>query len=305
MRTLDTTGVPRQTSGLRAWIAEHPLLAYFILAFAGMWVLVWPMALIPNLPGPIFIILFILSTYTGPALAAFIVTAVTEGRAGVMDLLRRMVRWRVAPQWYLVALLANLTIWLLAYMAVVGPGLLGSVFSHWQLLLSVFLPQVFLGIFMPSLGEEPGWRGFALPRMQTRYGPLRATLLLGFLHGVWHLPALFTPLLGPFSIPYFIAFVLTATFGTVIYTWVFNNTRQSVLLAMLLHASSNAASQYLGELFAQAGIVLPTTGWMGGLAASSWLNVIAYGLAALILILLTRGRLGYQEPAEARLRAAA
>lgn len=305
MRTLDTTGVPRQTSGLRAWIAEHPLLAYFIIAFAGMWVLVWPMALIPNLPGLVFIALFILSVYTGPALAAFVVTSVTEGRAGVMDLLRRMVRWRVAPQWYLVALLANLTIWLLAYLAVIGPGLLGSLIDHWRLLLSVFLPQVFFGIFMPALGEEPGWRGYALPRMQTRYGPVPATLLLGFLHGVWHLPALFTPLLGPFSIPYFIAFVLTAMFGTVIYTWVFNHTRQSVLIAMLLHASSNAASQYLGELLQQADIVLPTTGWMGALLSNSWLNVVAYGIAALLLILLTRGRLGYPGSAEAGSGAAA
>lgn len=174
---------------------------------------------------------------------------------------------------------------------------MGSVVTHWPLLLSVFLPQVLFGLIIPSLGEEPGWRGFALPRMQPLYGPLPATLLLGFLHGVWHLPALFTPLLGPFTIPGFISFVLTATFGTVIYTWLFNHTRQSVLLAMLLHASSNAASSYIGALFAQANVALPESGWMGTLVTYGWLNAIAYGIAALLLILWTRGRLGYDGPA--------
>lgn len=294
MDTLEATGAAKPADGLRAWLAQHPLLGYFVIAFAGMWALVWPMALIPNLPDPIFLILFVLNAFTGPALAAFVVTAAAEGRAGVNDLLRRCVRWRVAPHWYLVALTANLVVWLLAYTAVTGSNLLGAAAAHWPLLLSVFLPRMLLGLIIPSLGEEPGWRGFALPHMQARYGPVPATLLLGFLHGVWHLPALFTPLLGPFTVPGFIAFVLTATFATTIYTWVFNHTRQSVLIAMLIHASSNAASTYLGTLLDQAGVVLPESGWLGTLIAQGWLNVIAYGAVALLLITLTRGRLGYE-----------
>lgn len=98
-----------------------------------------------------------------------------------------------------------------------------------------------MGLLVPSLGEEPGWRGFALPRLQAAYGPIVGTVVLGALHGVWHLPALFTPLLGPFSPERFLVSVLTAIGGTFIYSWLFNNTNGSVWMAMVLHSSSNAA----------------------------------------------------------------
>jgi membrane protease YdiL (CAAX protease family) len=294
MTTLGSTVLPGAASERRSWLANHPLLAYFIIAFAGTWLLVWPMALIPNLPDPAFILLFILSSFIGPTVGALVVTAATEGRTGVKAFLRRFVLWRVGPQWYLAALGANLAIWVLGYAAIVGPGLLGEVAANWPLLLSVFLPQVVFGILIPSLGEEPGWRGFALPRLQERHGPVYGSLILGTLHGIWHLPAFFTPLLGPFSIASFVPFVITAALATFIYTYIFNHTRGSILIAMLIHASGNAASQYLTALFEQGGIALPEAGLLGAFVTNGWLNVAAYGVAALLLIVLTRGRLGYR-----------
>ena len=73
----------------------------------------------------------------------------------------------------------------------------------------LFLPGVLIGLVIPSIGEEPGWRGFAFPRLQKQYGPIVATLILGTLHGIWHLPALFTPLFDPFTLEGFAEFVLT------------------------------------------------------------------------------------------------
>jgi membrane protease YdiL (CAAX protease family) len=288
-------------SRLAQLIARHPLVSYFALAYALSWGLVSPMTfsrnigigLLPyDLPDALGMALFILASLIGPNVAALVVTALTDGRAGVRALLRRIVQWRVRPQWYLVALLANLVIWTLAYSTVLGPGLLAAAATHWPLLVTAFLPSVALGLLIPSIGEEPGWRGFALPRLQARYGPVGASIILGLLHGLWHLPALGTMMLGPVSLAEIPPFVLTATAATFIYTWIFNHTGGSVLLAMLTHAAGNAASQWLGLLLKQSGLDAPQPGLTGWLIDSGWFNTLAYGLVAVALVAATRGRLG-------------
>jgi hypothetical protein len=97
-------------------------------------------------------------------------------------------------------------------------------------------------------------------------------------------------MLGPFTVNGFITFVLTAAAGTFIYSWVFNNTRGSVWIAMVLHASSNAASKLVSELIPKE---VELTGWLKALD-SGWLNVIVFALVALLLVIFTRGTLGYR-----------
>lgn len=289
---------------LRGWTARHPLSAYFTLAYGFAWALVLPMTFSRNLgmgwlsydlPDALGIALFILASFVGPTVAALIVTGLTEGKPGVLALLRSLGRWRVAVRWYLAALLINLTIWMLAYSLILGPALLGAALAHWPLLFSVFLPGIAFGMLIPAIGEEPGWRGFALPQLQARYGPFSASLILGALHGLWHLPALGTILFGPFTLSELPPFLLTAVAATFIYTWLYNRSGGSVLLAMLTHAAGNAAAQWLNALLTQSDLVLPNTGWAGRLLADNWINVAAYGTAALLLLALTRGRLGQAE----------
>jgi membrane protease YdiL (CAAX protease family) len=303
MATITHTRPAPADSGIKRIIVGHPLTAYFVLAFGLMWVFALPLALSRNqgsgvlpydLSDTLGNVLFLLATFSGPTVAALIVTGMTEGRAGVRRLLKRCVQWRVQPSWYLVALGINMLIWLLAYTALIGPQLLVAAVAHWPLLLSTFLPLVAFGIIIPSIAEEPGWRGFALPRLQQRHGPVVASLLLGALHGLWHLPGLMTVNFGPLPLANYLPFMITAAFGTVIYTWVYNQTGGSILLVILLHAASNAASQWLGALLQEAGLLEPTAGLAGYLAATGWINVIAYGLAALLLIAATRRRLGYR-----------
>ena len=296
-----TRTIPSE-KGISAFIRSHPLISYFFLAYAGMWLLVAPLVLdtfeMIQLSDGMSLLLFALSSLSGPTLAAYVVTGVLEGKAGMGRLFRRTFQFRAGLQWYAVALFVFLSIWLAAYSFLYNGAPLAALAANPSLLISTFLPGVLLGLLIPSIGEEPGWRGFALPRMQAAYGPVLATILLGTLHGVWHLPALFTPLLGPFTVDGFLVFVLTAAAGTFIYTWVFNNTRGSVWIAMVMHAASNAASQLVTALIPED-VVL--TGWMR-LLADGWINVIVFGLVAFGLVILTRGTLGYRPelPAEHR-----
>jgi membrane protease YdiL (CAAX protease family) len=282
-------------------VARHPLIAYFALAFSGTWPLLALLALgrgehglglLPlAIPGGADFLLAQLSAYAGPFLAAIVVTAASEGRDGLRRFRRRVFRWRFGPGWYLLATLAPLAIWLGAYAAALGGDPLAALDRQPMLLVSTFLPFVALGLVMPSLGEEPGWRGFALPRLQARFGPLAGTLILGALHALWHLPMFFTPNLGPFGAAKVASFALTAVAATVLYTWVANRAGGSVIPALLLHASGNASSGLLNRLVPAD---LPLDGWARAFVADGWLNAVAFGLVALALVASTRGRLGYR-----------
>ena len=287
--------------GVRGWLARQPLIAFFSLAFLGTWLIVLPLALAEGeyglsylpfeVPEGVDFLLVQLSAYTGPLLAAILVTAAIEGRAGVRALRRRIGQWRVGVRWYLVALLAPLGIWLAAYSIALGGDPITALARDWTLLLIPFLPFVVIGLLLPSLGEEPGWRGFALPRLQEQRGPVIGTLGLGFFHGLWHLPVFFTAGLGPFGTTSFTTFMLTAVAASFLYTWVFNSARGSILIVMILHAASNAATGVMNELIPEEETYSGLTHY---LVEDAWLNVIAFGTVALVLVVATGGGLGYR-----------
>jgi membrane protease YdiL (CAAX protease family) len=309
MSTIATTSQPA-TSSLKRLIIGHPLKAYFVIAFVGSWASLLPFALsrgvnglglLPyTLPNSAFNIAGILFTFAGPALASLVVTAVISGRAGVGQLLRRCVQWRVGIQWYLIAIFGLLLVYLLGYSVFLGVNLPLALLAHLPLLLTVFLPLAVLIILSASFAEELGWRGFALPRLQHRYGPVLGTVILGTLHGLWHLPAFFTQILGPFSLPNYAGFLFVAIAVTFLYTWIFNHTRGSVLLATFTHGFGNAAGG-LAALLIPAHLVV--SGWAAPIVNGSWqgMNVISFGICALLLIVFTRGRLGYQSERNAQL----
>src|SRR4051812_39273211 len=175
-------------SGVKGQIRRHPLVAYFALTFIFSWLPVLPLTLsqdagvgvLPYVLGDTLKnVLLVLTIFMGPTLAALIVTGMSEGRTGLTRFLKRFVQWRVGLPWYLVALFINMGIWLLAYTVVIGPQLLVAAVTHASLLVTTFLPLVAFGMVIPALDEEPGWRGFALPRLQTLYGPAWASLILG------------------------------------------------------------------------------------------------------------------------------
>jgi membrane protease YdiL (CAAX protease family) len=153
---------------------------------------------------------------------------------------------------------------------------------------------VFFGVGLP---EEIGWRGFALPRMQPRYGPLRATLLLGVVWAFWHLFFFFGPGHGGGAgtsaatvlINFSIFFLMVSSLN-VLFTWIYNHTRGSVFIASLLHAAIDTPQLVWLPLFFTVG----TTNSSAGEMSINLALLIPIGVVALIIVILTRGRLGYQ-----------
>ncbi len=274
-------------------LARHPLTFYFILAYAGTWLVTIPFALSANgvgllpfgIPDGSVIFVSAIWVFLGPTLAAFIMTGVTEGRAGIGRLLRRYVLWRVGLRWYLVVLLGPPVLILLV--TILLPGALASFQTLAPLdplLLLVTFPLIL--IFGGPLFEEGGWRGFALPRLQRLHGPFVGSLILGIFWACWHLPLFWVTVWGtPPTILNMVLFVPTVVFMTIVYTWVFNNTKGSVLLAILLHTSFDVLVGPVGLLF-PAPVV---TGYGGAVPL-----LIGLGVTAVLLVVFTRSRLGYE-----------
>jgi membrane protease YdiL (CAAX protease family) len=226
--------------------------------------------------------------YLGPLLSGFLMTAATEGKPGVQRLLRRFVLWRVGWQWYLFTLVGVPLLTFLGYLVVPGGvAVLHNPFPQLLLLYPLFLV---VEILTSALAEEPGWRGFALPRLQTRYGALLGTLILGTLWGCWHLPLFLAAWGHGASWLDIVVFILTTIGNAILITWAFNHTRGSLLLAILFHASLDATGSSLGTLFDVRWLF--QTQWL--VQNSSLAQLFSFVVVPLLLILVTRGRLGYK-----------
>ena len=216
------------------WLKRHDIAVFLILAFALSWLL-WPFVLAnpestPMLP-------------YGPIIAAFIVLALTRGWDGVRDLLRGIVRWRVGLGWYAVALLLPVAILLAAlYLNALlgGPTPTAADFSGWYEFPLIFLITT---LIKGPFTEEPAWRGFLLPRLQSKYAPLVASLIVGVIWASWHLPLLLSDPTGQRPALQFFVLVVAQS---VVFTWVYNSTRGSVLMVILMHGAFNSIASFFG-----------------------------------------------------------
>lgn len=217
----------------RNGIARHDLTVFFVLAFLFSWY-PWIIGMFRGKvsgPNPL-----------GPLIAALIVTGLAEGRSGMGTLLGRIVRARIG--WSSYAIVFGLPVLLcavaLAMMAAIGQPISWPASTAWR-----ELPERFVFIFLfIGLGEEPGWRGFAVPRLQKQHSPLVASLILAPIWALWHLPLMgneFPPAIIP-------AFLISLLGGTLIQTWLFNRSKGSVFAQMLFHATVNTVG---------AGLVFP------------------------------------------------
>ncbi len=264
-------------------LRRHPLISFFLMAYAISWtyvivfLIVWPLpdTIVTDTP-----------ELLGPVVAGFVMTAVMSGRTGVWQLLRRFVMWRVRGVWYVYALLAIPALYFIGVALV--PGALGS-FKVPSLAMSLLYPLFFVVVLVLDgpLLEEPGWRGFALPRLQTRWGPLLGTVILGIMWAGWHAPQYFTKTFaaanGGLSVSGVIVFLLAVVSFSVLITWAFNSTGGSLLIAILIHTAVNFTQGLTSDLFPAA-------------AYNEVAPVAVFGAAAVIIVVATRGRLGFRRP---------
>jgi membrane protease YdiL (CAAX protease family) len=273
-------------ASLRSSISVHPTAAFFVLAFAMSWTLMAP-AMIVGLDS-LAAVPFFLGVWA-PAAAAAIVVRTTGG--SIRHWLRDILRWRVPRRYYLLALGFPIALAIVASaeFAVAGErldfGLVGE-------RAAAFLPLLLFCLLLNGGPEEPAWRGFALPRMQERLSPVKATVLLGTIWGLWHLPLLLVEDnvdhdLAALAFAGMLVWTLAGfTAYAFTYTYLWNRTH-SALLCMLLHASYNTAlgvvilrpaDELVGDSYVAISLALTGTLW----------------LVAIGLIVATRGRLGLQ-----------
>jgi uncharacterized protein len=200
------------------------------------------------------------------------------------------VQWRVGVPWYLVVLFGYIAFYLLAASLAQGMAPAQSALAKWPLLFTAYLPAVLTFNLVTAVGEEPGWRGYALPHLQEKYGPVVGSFILGTLHAGWHLPVFFLPALGLGKrSPGFVAMWLPSVWGTtLVWTWIFNRTKGSILMAILLHSAFDAANTFV--------ITRWTTLQSASAAVQQRYSIVVLSLfigTAVLAILLTRGRLGF------------
>jgi membrane protease YdiL (CAAX protease family) len=215
-------------------LQQHPLSTFFVLTYLIAWsVYAIQAGLFPfQLPEPISDFL----VNWAPGFAAIIVVAALGGLGGIRALLRPLLKWRVSLEWYTVALFLSP---LLVFAAIGISLLFGGPTPQFS---RTFGPQLALlpVLLFFNMGEEIGWRGFALPRLQARQSALVASLVLGVVWGFWHAPKFFLTGQLANELLFFLVFMVSIIAQTILMTWVYNNTGGSLLLATLFHFSSDA-----------------------------------------------------------------
>jgi membrane protease YdiL (CAAX protease family) len=294
MGTSDPSSQPAVVSnGLRHAMRKHSLFSYFSIAYAIKFIVLIPYTLAAwGIISGNWTAAFVLATF-GPFVAGIIMVYLTEGRAGLSRLWKSIRQWRVGWKWLLFIFAGIPALVMLGI--IIQPGAFAGfqgLTPHIVIFLLVSYPLNYVAIWFAGggLDEEVGWRGFAWPRMQPRYGPLWGALLLGVVHCFWHFEEFLTPAQGggpgtgwtPFvtNLPIFLLLVLSFT---IIITWVFNHTRGSLFAVISAHASVDTPQAALIPLLSAVGATSMILGFTVGL-----------GVVAVLILILTRGRLGYQ-----------
>lgn len=229
---------------------QWPLATYLLITFAFTWVL---------LPFAQTSVIVSLVALFGPAVGAWI-TAILCGQDSVHDLRVRILRWQLPVRWYAVAVLMPVPISALA------SGLEYLLGAHGVVRFQP-INALSLLVFVLVVGEEIGWRGFALPRLLQRFGPWSASILLGLAWAVWHLPLFFMPGMPQYGRP-FPAFAIYTIGLSIILTYFAQSTKGSVIIATLFHGVVNT-------------FVLENTA--AGPALRGWGNAAAYAFVAILI----------------------
>jgi membrane protease YdiL (CAAX protease family) len=225
---------------MSAFVTKYPVLSMFVLSviFAAAPYAAVATGLLPE--G------FSQLSALSASLAGIVLAAVEGRKGGVRELLGRFLIWRVGIQWWAFALLFAV---IPAVAALYLFSLFGGPPVDWRGLGPLYsvVPMILMLTVFAGIGEEFGWRGFAMPRLQARYNALVSTIITGVLWGLWHIPLFLLEGTTQYEwrmdaglIPAVLMYTVFTIAWSIQYTWVFNNTKGSVLLAAVLHGAGNA-----------------------------------------------------------------
>ena len=276
-----TTDVQKKT--------KRMLILFFVLAYVIIWVVLLPILLLPQRAEQLDFLLMV-AAYA-PFLAALITTLLYEGRSGLWEWLKSVFKWRIPIIWYLIGgvfinfLFVALHIGL--YILLGGHIVLAGGDPPWYSYLVTFPIIVLISFpFGSGLGEEAGWRGFALPKLLERYSPVTASIILGVLWGFWHTPALLmTSWEGASQGILLFIYVIPLT---IIMTWIYCKSHGSTIPVMLMHTGGNIYGSMLTSSLIMETVLVDSPG-----LDFTILKTIYYTAVAVVLLIVTKGRLGY------------
>ena len=284
--------------GLKRAIRQNPVAAFLLIVYPLSWILFLPDVLGTegfgiiqvDIPAQVGILLV---TIFGLTSVAFLVTRIADGKAGTRELRKHYYQFKAGPQWYLLALLGAPLLLLGAGLAIHGTSVFTPIGQHAAQIPTTYLLNVALIAILISVWEEGGWLAFVTARLQPRLGPLWASIVVAPCFGFIHFPLFFVTggLIdngrphGLQVIEY--AFYLLVFFSVpvrIVLTWVYNSTRGSLPVPALLHASidTTASGAVLAAFYPQV---------------DGRLLYVGIAVVAVVVIALTRGRLGFKEPA--------
>lgn len=287
----------RRPGSIRSLVSRSPLISFFILANLLSWAAWTPYILsnnglgvwnysFPEWLGTAQFAGVLPGAYLGPIASALLITALADGRAGLRAWGKRLWKWRVGFRWYIITIVG-------VPAAIIASALVfsgGQIQAPSLLVIAAFVPGLILQMVTTGLAEEPGWRDFALPRLQARFSPLTASFILGPLWALWHMPLFLSDWGGWPDAAWWrpLEFAAFCMMFNIVMTWVFNRTGQSLPLSMLMHVSvNNFVSIAWSDMFPTLDVSLAQTSLLFGST-----------IAAAAIVVATRGRLGLRGAAD-------
>jgi membrane protease YdiL (CAAX protease family) len=273
MTHVTTRQTPSDTGPVPStFLRRHPVATFVALSYASAWALWLPLVILQHdrTPPALGLVLAILGSAM-PSTMAILLVAQLHGRAEVRRLLRRLLMGRVGIFWYaaIIALTALMVVavWVSTLFGAPTPVVVATIAGT----LSIFLFSIFPG---SAVGEELGWRGFALPRLQARHSALAASLVVGSVWAGYHFP-LFLAGAPNRPLALFLPFAISGVIWSIFYTWMYNGTRGSLLIVVLLHAATNLPLSIVYEPLTLEGHVLPAFWTFNALLALTAVVLIA------------------------------
>jgi membrane protease YdiL (CAAX protease family) len=243
---------------ITSFVKRYPQGVFWGIAYAIPWAAYVLDRIYPN-------DLWQLATW-GIFLGGALVTGIADGRAGLKTYFSRLVRWRAGIQWYAIGVLMPFLLGLIAFGLTLLSGNVTQAdiqFPEASQVVGVYI----LSFLFIALGEEPGIRGFSLPRFMNSRTAFAASLIVGILHAIWHLPLVIGGGLHPLDL-------LHPLCGAILLTWIFNHTNGSVFIIMLIHAASDTSPGFFGSMFTGTNEMLFTI----------WQAVAFVGMAVIIRV---------------------